>query len=97
MSAENTSLKRKYDRSRLKEIIHPESIRLEDVIRFGQYHWHVIDIVMDIYTVYCTEIVAMMPYHDRAEPVTWETCFLRKWLNRDFYDTFTPEENEYIL
>ncbi|MBQ9199632.1 MAG: hypothetical protein IJ141_05585 [Lachnospiraceae bacterium] len=57
----------------------------------------VIDIVMNIYTVYCTEIVAMMPYHDRAESTTWETCSLWKWLNRDFYDTFTHEEKEYII
>ena len=37
-------------------------------------------------------------YHNRCESVTWETCSLRRWLNKDFYDeAFSPAEKEKII
>ncbi len=38
-------------------------------------------------------------YHENAkEPVTWEDCFLRGWLNEDFFQAaFHPEEQRQIL
>lgn len=37
-------------------------------------------------------------YHETLEPVTWEKCTLRKWLNHDFFDTaFSKEEQSRIL
>jgi|GEM_PF-2563778 len=39
------------------------------------------------------------PYNNKEyEDVTWETCSLRKWLNKSFYDNaFTDEEKRKIL
>lgn len=38
------------------------------------------------------------PYHDINEPVTWEECSLREWLNGEFYEeAFSKEEKAMIL
>ncbi len=37
-------------------------------------------------------------YHDTKEPITWEECSLRKWLNGEFYDVaFSNEEKAMVL
>ena len=37
------------------------------------------------------------PYNKKREDVTWETCTLRKWLNKDFFnEAFTEEEKKRI-
>lgn len=42
--------------------------------------------------------VAKRPYHDVDEPVSWETCSLRAWLNGDFYRAaFNDYEKQRIL
>ena len=41
--------------------------------------------------------LAYCPYHYENEPVTWETCDLRAWLNGEFCAaTFTPAQRSYI-
>lgn len=38
------------------------------------------------------------PYHDTFEPITWENCSLRKWLNESFFFTaFERRERDEIL
>ena len=38
------------------------------------------------------------PYHDTLEPITWEYCSLREWLNTDFFSAaFTKEEQDRIV
>lgn len=42
--------------------------------------------------------VAMMPYHNACEEVTWETSSIRQWLNGEYYDTaFTERQKKAIL
>ena len=42
--------------------------------------------------------VAKLPYHDADEPVSWETCSLRAWLNGDFFRAaFNDYEKQHIL
>lgn len=37
--------------------------------------------------------LTFLPYHEVDEPITWEHCTLRQWLNGDFLNTvFTEEE-----
>lgn len=39
-----------------------------------------------------------IPYHEKFESVTWDSCSLRKWLNRTFlHDAFSEEEQKKIL
>ncbi len=37
------------------------------------------------------------PYNEEFTAVTWERCTLRKWLNEDFYSSFTDEEKAMII
>ena len=38
------------------------------------------------------------PYHDSYEPITWEKCTLRAWLNSSFIDTaFSEEDRQKIV
>ena len=55
---------------------------------FGDYHgeieWLVLDKQEDkalLISKYCLDA---KPYNEKYEPVTWETCTLRQWLNGDF-------------
>lgn len=91
--------------------INAEKYRVGDIITFGTYEqdnnrrdgaedieWIVLDQrgnqVMLI-SKYCLD---SKPYHDTLEPITWEHCSLREWLNDEFYDTaFSTEEQERII
>lgn len=38
------------------------------------------------------------PYHDSAEPVSWDACALRRWLNEEFVsEAFSEEELSHLL
>ncbi len=40
----------------------------------------------------------IQPYHVRHEPVSWDTCSLRSWLNSTFLDTaFTSREQKMLV
>ncbi len=42
--------------------------------------------------------IDIKPYNNKQEDITWETCILRKWLNKTFYNkAFTKEEKKRIL
>ena len=42
--------------------------------------------------------LACKPYNTKKTDVTWETCSLRKWLNKDFYESaFDEEDIGYII
>ena len=42
--------------------------------------------------------LACKPYNTKKTDVTWETCSLRKWLNKDFYESaFDEEDKGYII
>lgn len=48
--------------------------------------------------VLCKDIVAIRPYNDEPASVTWEKCTLRRWLNREFFETaFSAGERELIV
>jgi len=42
--------------------------------------------------------IGKVPYHDyNMTDITWESCNLRKYLNRGFYDKFTEAEKSMII
>ena len=61
--------------------------------------WRVIDVQGDRALLLLAEAcLGRKPYNMTQTPVTWETCSLRKWLNKDFYDlAFNDEEKTRIL
>lgn len=72
-----------------------------DTVALGDYHganeWLVLDKQEDkalLISKYCLDA---KPYNEKYEPVTWETCTLRQWLNGDFInETFSGAEKTLI-
>ncbi len=72
-----------------------------DTVDFGDYHGAVEWLVLDkqdgkvlLISKYCLDA---KPYNEKYEPVTWETCTLRQWLNGDFInETFSGAEKTLI-
>lgn len=68
---------------------------------FGDYHGEIEWLVLDkkdgkalLISKYC---LYAKPYNEKYEPVTWETCTLRQWLNGNFIDeTFSGAEKALI-
>ncbi len=90
-----------------------ENLEKGQVIEFGNYEqdgdesngkeaieWEVLSVDESngkalLLSKYCLE---SRPYNDEYGDVTWETCFLRKWLNDDFYnEAFERADKEVIL
>lgn len=67
------------------------------MIRFGSYDWFVYARENNIISLLCKNSVKTGTYHSENIPLTWEECDLRKWLNGEFYDQFSPEEKKLIL
>ncbi len=74
-----------------------------DSIIFGQYQDHPIEwIVLDSQgsrmLLLSKRAVETLPYHSTDEPVTWENCSLRSWLNGEFLEkAFSSEEISSVL
>lgn len=96
-------------KSLIKE--HPQVAQIGDIIYFGNYEqdnktangkeeieWRVLEkdadgnmLVVSRYALDCRH------YHNSPEQVTWETCDLRQWLNKDFISTaFTNAQKKNI-
>lgn len=74
-----------------------KSAKKSDIITFGKYEWIVLKKEVDKLLIITKDVIEIKKYNEVQERVTWETCTLRKWLNEDFYNTFTPEEQVKIL
>ncbi|MCD7958037.1 MAG: DUF6273 domain-containing protein [Ruminococcus sp.] len=78
------------------------AIQEGDIITFGSYHgkaidWLVLEIMDNKMFLISCEILSSKPYHIAREDVTWETCSLRKWLNKSFLnEAFSEEERNRI-
>lgn len=78
--------------------INPYSfVKVGNTIQFGKYLWRVLDVQDGRALIITEDIVDKQPYHVIYEDVTWEDCSLRKYLNEDFYDSFSAEERSLIL
>lgn len=74
-----------------------------DSVSFGTYmdhpiEWIVLDRQDDRLLLLCKRALETLPYHDTEDPVTWESCSLRAWLNGAFLSSaFTADEASRIL
>ena len=82
-----------------------------DLVAFGRYEqdndladgaepieWRVLDVLEDRVLLIARYGLDAQPYNAELKPVTWETCTLRAWLNRDFLRTaFTEAEQAHIV
>ncbi|MDR1564190.1 MAG: DUF6273 domain-containing protein [Oscillospiraceae bacterium] len=68
-----------------------------DTLKLGAYNWRVLEVQGDKALIITESVVALRPYNSKFEPLTWETCELRSYLNSDFYDSFTPDDKAKIV
>ena len=81
----------------------PDPLSAFDSVSFGTYmdhpiEWIVLDRQDDRLLLLCKRALETLPYHDTEDPVTWESCSLRAWLNGAFLSSaFTADEAARIL
>jgi len=72
-------------------------MQMGDIISFGKYEWRVLDIQDDKILIITGEVIERRPYHNVLMDITWADCDMRKYLNDEFYDSFTDHEKSRIL
>jgi len=71
------------------------SIKTDDVISFGSYNWRVIDVKRDKALLITENIIEKRKYCNEYK-ATWKTCNLRIYLNSEFLQNFTEEQQNKI-
>ena len=66
-------------------------LKIGDIIKFGEYHWLVLDVQEDKALIITEDVVEEREYHDENVDITWENCTLRKYLNGEFLGKFDVE------
>ena len=78
------------------ESIYNYAVAAGDIIEFGGYEWRVLDLKGGKALIISENIVGRREYHSAAKRITWAGCTLRQYLNEDFYNSFTEEEQARI-
>ena len=66
-------------------------------IPFGNYEWRVLDVQDDKALILSENVIEQRPYNVQYTSVTWETCTLQKYLNNEFLQKFTVEQQRRIV
>ena len=74
-----------------------EGYCINSIISFGRYDWRVLDIQNDAALLITEDIIDQRPYHDAYKHITWADCALRKYLNGEFYDSFSDADKARII
>jgi tetratricopeptide (TPR) repeat protein len=69
----------------------------QQLVEFGDYQWSVLSVEGDKALLITEKIVDVQAYNDEYIAITWEECTLRKYLNTEFYDTFSASDKNQIL
>ena len=70
---------------------------LFEMISFGGYDWLVLDEVDDKMLVLSNVILESRPYHESEDTITWADSDMRRYLNEDFYTTFSASDRARII
>ena len=68
-----------------------------EIIEFGGIEWRVLDRQEDGILVISEYILERRAYHAQQESVTWADSSIRRYLNGEFLNRFTPEERRRII
>lgn len=74
-----------------------KDIKIGSSLSFGGYDWRILDIQNDTALIITEYIIEQQPYNNYAGGVTWADCWLRKYLNSEFYNKFTAAEQSRII
>jgi hypothetical protein len=67
-------------------------------LQFGQYKWRVLEVLRDKALIITEDVIEVnRAYHSTKTKVTWESCDLRRYLNRNFLQKFSEAEERMIL
>ncbi|MCL2767349.1 MAG: DUF6273 domain-containing protein, partial [Synergistaceae bacterium] len=67
------------------------------VIQFGGYDWRVLDVQDNRALILSDKIIEKRAYHNIGGNIIWEVCDLRSYLNGEFLQKFTAEDQERIV
>jgi transcriptional regulator with XRE-family HTH domain len=81
----------------IDSILMPIIVKEGAVIPFGKYQWRVLKTDGNSALIITESVIEQRAYHEEFTEVTWEHCDLRKYLNKQFYDTFDPVDRARIL
>ena len=73
-----------------------------DILYFGTYNgepiaWKILKTESNKMLLITENPIAEKPFHDEIKKVTWETSYLRTWLNTEFFDSFSDAQKNQIL
>jgi hypothetical protein len=74
-----------------------EDIKIGSQMSLGAYTWCVLDIQGRNALIITENMIEQRSYHDAYKDITWADCAMRKYLNSEFYDRFSPEEKAKII
>ena len=74
-----------------------EIIQIGDIIQFGGYDWRALDVQDGKALVLSEYVLEARAYNDVRSEVTWESSSLRRWLNGEFYNNFSPDDRSRIV
>jgi len=83
--------------SSIDSILSPNTIEEGDLINFGNYEWRVMQLNNDSALVITEATIGKAPYNDHMTDIIWEHSSIRKYLNGEFHDKFTPAEKSRIV
>jgi len=81
------------------EITYSEPVTrvIGSTLTFGKYDWRVLDVKNGKALLISKDVTHVnKPYNETKTDVTWENCTLRQWLNRDFLNEFSSQEQSQI-
>jgi len=78
-------------------ILSPVIMKEGAVISFGRHKWRVLQTDGNSALLLAESVIEQRAYHEEFTQVTWEHCDLRKYLNKQFYESFDTSDRVRIL
>ncbi len=72
-------------------------MQIGDTIILNHINWQVLDIKGNQLLIITKDILEQRTFNDKYSDITWEHSAIRKYLNDDFYATFTDDVKEMIV
>lgn len=66
-------------------------------IKFGGYDWYILEKQDNKMLVLTEKVIEKRVYNGNEFEFTWETCDMRKYLNEDFYNSFSEPDRARII
>jgi hypothetical protein len=74
-----------------------DTIKAGSLIHFGGVFWRVLEVHDNKALIISEDIIERRTYHTIREEITWEHSSMRQFLNDEFYNSFSSEEQERIV